>query len=186
MPSRPNLHLIRGGRGNAVQVGPSLITPGTSTRPPFPVTVQVHAEDTWRILNAAPVLPESSEHPIRAMTDLIDQQPLSPGSLLTLGNRWLAVVYDLDRQPICQEEWISQAVARVLVTAADRGIDALRLPLLGSEHGDLPWQHSLASICKALQATDQGPKHIWLLVPRVDIDTCWALLQHISTDKTAG
>lgn len=181
MPSKPNLHLIQGSRERAIQIGPSLITPGISTRPPFPVTITVHAEDTWRVLSPPSVLPETSEHPIRTATDLIDQQPLAPGSLLIQGPRWLSVVYDLDRQPICQEAWISQAVAKLLAAAADKGIEALKLPLLGSEHGDLPWQRSLALICRALQAADQGPKRIWLLIPHRHIDESWGLLQEIAT-----
>jgi hypothetical protein len=130
-------------------------------------------------------LPEKSGHPIRTSTDLIDQQPAIPGSLLIQGRRWLAVIYDLDRQPICQEAWISQAMDNLLTMAASKGIDALRLPLLGSEHGELPWQRSLALICKALQAAECSPKRIWLLVPRIEIDECWARLRQIAAQGAA-
>jgi len=180
MQSKPDLRIIRGGRGKGIQIGAVQVTPASRAHPPFPVTVQVHAEDTWRILSADISLKETSEHPIRISTDLIEDRAETPGSILIQGNRWLAIVYDLDQQPICHEEWISQALEKLLLMAAEKGITSLRLPLLGTEHGDLLWQQSLEFICKALHRVDKGPERIWLMVNRRQIDACWELLQHFS------
>ena len=178
MPGKPSLSVIHGGREKHIRIGVVEVTPGTRARPPFPVEIQVHAEDTWRILSADPVIRETvPEHPIRTMTGLIDDKPDEPGSVLRQGKRWLAIVYDLDQQPICREAWITQAMEKLLAMAARQGVRSLRLPLLGSEHGDLTWQRSLELICEAIGRAETGPKRIWLLVGREQMDECWTWIK---------
>jgi hypothetical protein len=184
MQSKPDLRIIRGGRDKGIQIGAVHVTPASRSHPPFPITIQVHAEDTWRILSADIGLKETSEHPIRISTDLIEDRPEVPGSILIQGTRWLAIVYDLDQQPICRDEWISQALEKLLLMAAERSIPSLRLPLLGTEHGDLPWQRSLELICKALHDVGKGPERIWLMANRQQINEGWELLQHYSDQET--
>ena len=183
MQSKPDLRVIRGGRDKGVQIGSIRVTPASSSHPPFPIAIQVHADDTWRILSADINLKETSEHPIRVSTDLIEDKPRPPGSILIQGSRWLAIVYVLDQQAICREEWISQALEKLLLMAAEKGILSLGLPLLGTEHGDLPWQRSLELICKALHKAGKGPERIWLMVNRLQIDESWELLQHFSNQS---
>jgi len=180
MPTRPDLKIIQGGRDKGIQIGAVQITPASRSHPPFPVTIQVHAEDTWRILSADISLKETSEHPIRISTNLIEDKPATPGSILIQDNRWLAIIYDLDQQTICREEWIAQALEKLLLMAAEKGITSLRLPLLGTEHGDLPWQQSLELICKGLLRVGKGPERIWLMINRRQIDECWKLLRYFS------
>lgn len=84
------------------------------------------------------------------MTELIDQKPLHPGEVLTRGNQWLAIVYDLDKSPICQPEWITQSLRQILALTETHKISSLTLPLLGSTHGDLAWDKSLGLLMDAL------------------------------------
>jgi len=112
--------------------------------------IQVLEEDCWQVLSSQPMLKDTEHHAIRVMTDLIDQKPLYPGDVLTRGNQWLAIVYDLDNSPICQPEWITQALKRLLALTETHKIRSLTLPILGSTHGDLAWNKSLDLLLDAL------------------------------------
>lgn len=181
MSTKPDLRIIRGGRDTGIQIGAVRVTPASPAHPPFAVSVRVRAEDTWRILSAGNYLKDDSEHPIKISTNLINDKPVMPGEILIRNKRWLAIVFDLDQHPICREEWVTQALARLLRMAGERGLQTLGLPLLGSEHDGLPWQQSLALTIQALRTTNKGPEKIWLMVNRLQIDECWKQLQHAST-----
>lgn len=45
-----------------------------------------------QVLSADPAIRETDEHPIRLVTSLIDQQPLSVGEVFTSGHSWKAVI----------------------------------------------------------------------------------------------
>lgn len=182
MSTRPELRVIRGGRDSGIQIGATRITPASHAHPPFPVSVQVHAEDTWRVLSADINLKEIPEHPIKLSTDLIEDKPIVPGNILIRNNRWLAIIYDLDQQPICREAWIIETLEKLLLMATERGIQSLGLPLLGSEHGCLSWRRSLELTSKVLSASETGPNRIWLMVNRLQVDECWKQLQSISAN----
>ncbi len=112
--------------------------------------IQVHEEDCWQILSNQPIVSQRDLHPIRAMTDMIDQQALSPGEICIRGRRWLAIVYDLEADPVCQPTWISQALNNILSLAASRAIETITLPLLGCAHGGLSPNQGLELLLDAL------------------------------------
>lgn len=181
MSNRPELRVIRGGRDTGIQIGSIRITPASRAHPPFPVSIQVHAEDIWRVLSTDNRLKDTPEHPVRVATDLIADKPAIPGNILVRGDRWLAIIYDLDQQPICREEWVTSALEKLLRLATEKGVSSMAIPLLGSEHGDLPWQRSLELIARVLHASKTGPAKIWLMVNRLQVDECWKQLQCYST-----
>lgn len=171
MKRRPKLQLIEGHRNKPVRLGPIALTVSSGPEPPFPVAMQVIEEDTWRVLSAAPSLKGADTHPVRVMTGLIDQEARQAGEVLVRGRRCLAIIYDLDHDPICRPEWIRQAMGRILERVEEDGIRSLALPLLGSSHGPMDWTQSLDIIIHELQV--HGPEcleRLCLTVNRQDPD----------------
>lgn len=127
--------------------------------------MEVIEEDTWLVLSARISLEGAESHPIRVMTGLIEQDIQQPGDILTRGSRCLAIVYDLEQDPICQAEWVHMAMRKILDFAEREGISSLALPLLGSTHGPLPWHESLDIIIQELlNHSHTHLQHIWMVV----------------------
>jgi hypothetical protein len=126
--------------------------------------IQVHEEDCWQVLNSQPIVNQPDLHPIRAMTDMIDQQALLPGEICIKGRQWLAIVYDLEADPVCQPIWISLALNNMLSLASSRAIDTVTLPLLGCAHGGLSPIQSLELLLDALCGHEhKNPNSIHLI-----------------------
>ena len=175
----PNLRVIQGGQTIRHRVGTIEVVPETIHVQPFPVDIRVLEEDTWQIMSSEPVLHETESHPIRIMTDLIEQQALKVGDVLARGRQWLAVVYDLDQKPLCQPEWIIRALQKILALSEQNGITALALPLLGSTHGPLNWDKSLEIIIDVLGKHEgRHLQRIWLIVNK---DQLQAVRERINT-----
>lgn len=166
MQEKPDLYIIPGGLTSRFQVGAVQLVPATLREPPFPVPATAVEEDTWRVLSTPSILYSNNEHPVRLMTDLVHDQPARPGTIVMKGRRWLAIVYDLDQEPSCTEEWILQALENILKLARTKRIRSLALPLLGSRHGGIPWQRSLELILDRLSGYGTGgyPERIWLQI----------------------
>ena len=166
MPRQPKLHVIPGGIMRPFQIGQFELIASTHRKPPFPVIATLFEEDTWRVLSADPEIRPSYKHPIRLMTDLVFDQPAQPGAVLMKGKRWLAIVYDLDCDPPCREIWIRQALMDALERAVTHEIQSLAIPLLGSLHGCISWQRSLALILASLRwaKAPVRPIRIWLQI----------------------
>jgi hypothetical protein len=161
----PELRVIQGGQSSSHRIGAIEVVPATLRAQPFTVDIRVLEEDTWLIMGSAPILHETTSHPIRVMTDLIDQQPHKTGDVLLRGRQWLAVVYDLDQEPLCRAEWITSALQKILALSEQKGIIALALPLLGSTHGPLSWEQSLEIITNTLREHEETHlRRIWLIV----------------------
>jgi len=145
------LHIVRNGVSISTATDSiELIPCGQSLNNPK-TDILVLEEDCWQVLSSQPRLPDIDYHPIRVMTDLIDQKPLHPGDVIIRGNQWLAIVYDLDKSPICQPEWVARSLERILALTETLKISSITLPVLGSTHGDLARDKSLDLLRDALQ-----------------------------------
>jgi hypothetical protein len=138
--------------------------------PPFAVDAIALEEDTWLVLSADPEFRPVAEHPIRVHTAVWQAEPAVPGSVVVRQGRpleLLAVVHDLAQDPTWREEWVGQALQRVLREAERRTIAALGLPILGSLHGAMSAAGFLARLEEAIAAVspDSLPR-IWLQVSR--------------------
>lgn len=167
MEKKPRLQILPGYKGRPIRLGSILVTPATTHEPPFPVQASVLEEDTWRLLSAPNVAVPQEEHPVRLMTDLVDDRPALPGKVLIQGALWLAIVHDVERTPTCREIWVHSALKRVLELTAQRHYRCLALPLLGSVYGCLDWRRSLTLIIETLNnaVVFEPTLRIWLLVP---------------------
>ena len=139
------------------------IVPAQEDDAPFKTEVRLVEEDTWLVLSAKPVLPEEETHPIRIMTDLVEQEALRPGDVIRQGAHWKAVIYDLDQEPICQPEWIERAMQKILNLAAEHDIRTLSLPIFGVQHSRMEIAQSLDAMVQAITDHQHQPEiMIWL------------------------
>lgn len=185
MSGPPILQVIKGGKSDDFRIGSVRLTCGDSeTSPAFTVDVQVVEEDTWQVISADPTIREIDEHPIRLMTGLIDQKPLTIGDVVVKGKRWHVVVYDFDQEPICRREWVETALQQVLNTAENNKVSAIAIPLLGCAHDCLTWDQSLGLLIDLLQKTSTASlQRVWLTVDASHLDAVRGQFQAAS-DKS--
>jgi len=167
MANFPKLQIIDGGKSAGVRIGTVRVTCGDSkTSPLFTADAQVTEEDTWQVLSADPEIREEHDHPIRLMTGLIDQQPLTVGDIVIKNREWRAVIYDFDQEPMCRREWVETALHQVLDHVQDKKLGTIAMPLLGCVHDCIEWSESLELLIGLLLSTaPKSLQRIWLEVP---------------------
>jgi hypothetical protein len=135
-------------------------------QPPFPVDAEVFEEDTYLALSADPEFRPSEEHPLRVLSEAAATQPERAGTVVVKSGRplrMLAIVHKLDEDPTWREEWVASALEAVFVQVEKRGLHAIGLPLLGTVHGKLSIEQSLALLSESLHILQQTPlDRIWL------------------------
>jgi hypothetical protein len=172
--------IIPGGLHRKIAFAPVNIIASPENSAPFAVEALVFEEDTWLVMSANPTICEPEEHPIRLMTELIEAEPESVGSLrVKNGNpmRFLAIVHDVNQEPTWKEAWIEDALISVFREAEQRKLSAIGLPLLGTRHGRLEKSRLAAILGRVLKQTGfRHLKRIWLIVePQNNTDFITAL-----------
>ncbi len=133
--SGPRLTLVTGGRDHGWTLGSVHLQLAPRESPPFDADLQFVEEDTYRVVAAGPEFREVEEHPVRLMTDLVEQQPLEPGSAFREKRNIILVIYDLDVEPICGPASIRTALRTALDLAASARATSVALPVPGRRHG---------------------------------------------------
>jgi len=152
MKGRKKFTLITGGNAGKTKVnGVSVDIIAESTRP-LPVDVRVFEEDTHLVLTVDPVMRYTDDHPIRLMTDILEAEPGKPGTVVTKGTSWYAVVHDLDAEPSSREEWVADAYAALLKLAETNNVSRLGVPLLGTVHGRFQKRESMFSLLHQIRS----------------------------------
>jgi hypothetical protein len=185
MTESPNLQLIHSQQNEPIKLGNIEIYCGAKiSKVPFPVGVQIIEEDTWQILSADNKASISDEHPIRLMTGLIDQLPLSAGNLVVKGNHWQAVIMDIDQNPVCRRGWIVDIYKQVFEQVLNDHISEISLPLLGVRHECVEMSDSLGILVDSIKLL-QGDSllRIWLKLREKDINMAVRLLDGITDNK---
>ncbi len=161
--------VIQGGLRPETTLGAVRVAAAPEESPPFDVEAMVVEEDTWLVISADPRSSGPLEHPIRLMTEMIETGPKPVGRVLVEDGapaRLLAVIYDVDQDPICKEEWIASALLEIFHTCEQRGFSAIGLPLLGCRHGKLDQRRFVSLLHQALeQAPLHHLKRLWLVAP---------------------
>jgi hypothetical protein len=164
---RSRLTLIQGGVQCEMAFGPVRIVAAPENRPPFDVEAVAYEEDTWLIMSADPKICQPEEHPIRLMTDLIEAQPETVGSVRVQGAnplRFLAVVHDVNQEPTWKAEWIEKAFANIFRESERRKLTAVAVPMLGSRHGRLDPKDVTTLLGRSLkQQSFVHLKRLWLI-----------------------
>ena len=142
-------------------------------------TVQVQEEDTWRVLSSEIAINEQREqHPVRVMTDLLDQERSRPGDVLIHGINWYAINYDLDQHPICQPQWLRESMHTILLKAVEQNISSLCIPLPGVAHGHISLSDSVAIIMDVIQDfPSEQALLLWIRAQTEDIHEIWIQLK---------
>ncbi len=183
MTARPKLRLdvVIGGRA-PIQIGAFEVYIAPATHPPFTADTQVFEEDTALLTSAPAVIRESTEHPIRLLTDTVFQSLYPVGSVITRTRKcWLAVVYDFEADPICNEEWSLTAWTGVFQHAKRYGIRSLASPLLGISLSSIPLPTLADGFIDAIDSDSTPLRHIWLVTPATQCQQLREiLLQHIA------
>lgn len=166
---RAGLRLIQGSLQCQIKFGPIRIVAAPQRSAPFQVDALAVEEDTWLVMSAEPKIGDLQEHPIRLMTDLLEAQPKSVGSVVVQGRnpiRFMAIVHDVNQDPTCREEWVQCALNEIFREAERRKLRALGLPLIGTLHGKLVTQGFAGLFSQALlQASFKHLRRVWLIAP---------------------
>ena len=166
MAAKPNLKLLYGGKTKHVPINGVKVSVAPVTLHPLPVDVKVFEEDTRLILTVDPVMRYSEEHPVRLMTDVLDDKANPPGTVVVNNNSWYAVVHDLDAEPSCRRQWVAGAYSEILRQAEERQVERIGLPLLGSVHGNMKAAASLDLLLDAMRSGRRRElRFIMILIP---------------------
>ena len=162
------LRLIPGGLDPELRPGLSWVVAAPRDLPPFAVDAVVEEEDTYLVLSADRQVRPPREPLIRILTEVLEAQPVRPGSVVVRRRQplaLLAVVHDLGRDPPWKEAWVAEALDGVFREAKRRRLRSLALPILGTVHGRLPMARSLELIRRAVErSAPECLERLWLVV----------------------
>lgn len=163
------LRLIEGGQRESFRLGRGVVRLWSGIGLPPGASALVCEEDTMQVLGADLELKLVPDHPVRVLMAAEEARPVAPGIVLCSGRTPVvlrAVIHDLDLEPSWKVDWIRAALEQVLQQAAQRTIEGLSMPLLGTIHGRLALPRALSLTFKALVAARESlPGRIWLMVP---------------------
>ena len=152
-------------------IGPIEITVAPSTYPPCNVEVIVEEQDTSLLLGEIRVIQDTVESYDALIGKMQLQTPLVPGEVLikhTTPRRFIAIIYAINRRPICRQEWIATALARLLREMETYQTRNIAMPLLGVTHGHFPATEFMQLLCATLPAVQNYPEKIWLITPMAE------------------
>ena len=64
----------------------------------------------------------------------------TPGNVIvkqSIPKRLVAIIYDVEHTPICEESWIEEALKNILMQCDKYKVKTLAMPLLGTSYGKL-------------------------------------------------
>ncbi len=141
------------------------------TMPPFPVDVIVEEQDCALLLTVAEDPPRSTEQPAWYLANVLHRQPeMQPGTARLITDtapaRIQAIVYDVEQEVICREQWLSMALENTLSIVGTRHYRRLALPLLGLRYSTMSL-HTLLAVFNRELAKAEIPALtcVWLQIP---------------------
>jgi hypothetical protein len=128
---------------------------------PFTVDAIVTEQDTWLALAPSREVLVEDANPLRTHTRARDVEPLALGTVDVVhsaGRQAIvrAIVVDVDADPCCTARAVEDAMRAAIKACRARGIRSLRVPLLGTAHGRLGVEESVAAIERAFVAASDG------------------------------
>ncbi len=171
--NRPKLKIIHGGLEDIRKIGNVLIIASPDESPPFEPDAEVKEEDTFLIMSPPrqdmKVMEESLT---RLMTKLLETEPIPPGTVIVKEGfpvRLIAIIYDVNQEPIWKSKWIESALIRIFEESESRKIKSLSMPMLGTVYGKMPVKEFINIFTAVLlRTTPQYPRRLWLRVPYGD------------------
>jgi hypothetical protein len=181
MTHKNHFTVLEGGRDKQATVNNLSLAIIPDSHPSLPVDIRVFEDDTHLVLTVDPVMRYTEEHPIRLMTKIMETKPRKPGSIITNSNRWYAIIHDLDAEPSWRHKWIEDAYLAALKLGETKHVQRIRLPLLGSVHGNFSPERSLEILIQVIKSlTFQHLNKILILVPHQDCEKTKQYLQKVA------
>ena len=136
------------------------------------VDAVVEEQDTNLLLGMAPVIMEAIES-FPALVDKMEQQVREmPGNIIVKQSkpkRLIAIVYDVEHTPICEESWVKEVLQKIFVQCYKHNINSLAMPLLGTTYGKLTDETIMDLLQDLLiQNQNQKPKRIFIYEKQAD------------------
>ena len=104
-----------------------------SATAPFEVEVVVYEEDTWMLMSASNVAREVRDSAEILAMGMADQQPHMVGDVVARGQKWYAIVNDIDDDHFDQASAIECAIDRVFHEAKRLRIKNLAIDVFGPD-----------------------------------------------------
>ena len=142
----------------------------TAALPPFAVEAFVLEQDRDLLLDPDPVLTDPGAS-LETLLEAALRAPRRPvGSLVVTGRSvpycFLALVHDLGRQPSWSEASVASALRSVFAECERREFASIAMPLLGTVHGRLSCERSVALLVDVIAGVEYGfPRNLWLRIP---------------------
>jgi len=145
-----------------------LVAPATGW--PLGLDARVTEQDTWFLLGAHDALePGPASDSGAAIAGMGAQQPGVPGHLYRAPGRpgeVVAVVYDVEADPVTRTEWLCEAWHALAARARRHGYRSMAAPLLGAAHSRLAVEELVFALREGWRDTPPpGLERFWLLVP---------------------
>ena len=137
--------------------------------PPFAADAWVYEQDTALILSIENIIREPLDSTQEIIKSMIHREPLQQGQVMVKGHHpfdFLAIVHDVELQPICTPAIVSSTLSNIFREAEKRSLTSIAMPLLGSVFGPLSQQESVQLIGKSIIAWQpESLRTVILLVP---------------------
>lgn len=168
--NRPKLKVIQGGLEDKRRIGDVLIIASPDDKPPFEPDAIVREEDTFLIMSPPREdMKVVKDNLTRLMTKLIESKPLPPGTIKVKDGfpvKIIAIVYDVNQDPIWKPEWVENALIRIFEECETRRLKNLSMPMLATVFGKMPIEYFIKILTNVLVDTGpRYPKRLWLKVP---------------------
>ncbi len=153
----------------SIIIGPVEISVCTADQHPYTVDAIVEEQDTNLLLDTKPVIQDTQESYRSLIKKMNRQKPLMPGQIITKNTipaRLIAILYDVERTPICSEAILTTVINILLDELNRHKLKSVAMPLLGSTHGKIAEQVFIKLLQQSLINKNPAyPEKIVLMVP---------------------
>ncbi|GJM04801.1 MAG: hypothetical protein DHS20C09_07920 [marine bacterium B5-7] len=136
------------------------------------VDAVVEEQDTNLLLGNTPVIMEAIESFPVLVAQMEEQIREIPGSVIVKKSkpkRLIAIIYDVEHTPICEESWVKEALQKIFSQCYKDKINNLAMPLLGTTYGKLTDEAIVDLLQDLLMKNQQhSPKKIFIYEKQED------------------
>jgi hypothetical protein len=146
----------------------------TANQLPHMVDAIVEEQDTNLLLDTNPVIQDTRESYRSLVKKMKRQKSLLPGQVIiknTIPAKLTAIIYDIERTPVCNEAVLAKVINNLLDTINRNKLKSVAMPLLGNTHGKIPERVFIKLLQESLIIRNPVyPGKIILMVPPAKID----------------
>lgn len=139
------------------------------THLPYKPDVIVTEQDSWLVLGEQTVLRDDNRPAWVQANQLEDTPGYAPGTVMSrpgIPARLVAIVYDLEQQPLCRPEWVETALFAILQYCHVHDLAHLQIPLLGFRHGGIGLEQFVIVLESVLlQYSETNPTTVMIALP---------------------